>query len=183
MKLTFLGSGGGRFSAISQRRMTGGFRIDNLSGKNYHIDPGPGALVRTYQFGLDPRNINGVFVSHAHTDHYNDAEILIEAMTKGMTKRNGTIIGSPRLGPPRLLAAVHRHRLPAGGPRRPPARGDGRRRGRHRPLTGFPPGDDRVPRRAGASPPRARSSAHVTRVPGERAHQRDDERAPRHAIM
>ena len=47
MKLTFLGSGGGRFSAISQRRMTGGFRIDNLSGKNYHIDPGPGALVRT----------------------------------------------------------------------------------------------------------------------------------------
>lgn len=95
MKLTFLGSGGGRFSAISQRRMTGGFRIDNLSGKNYHIDPGPGALVRTYQFGLDPRNINGVFVSHAHTDHYNDAEILIEAMTKGMTKRNGTIIGSP----------------------------------------------------------------------------------------
>ena len=66
------------------------------------------------------------------------------------------------LGPPRLLAAVHRHRLPAGGPRRPPARGDGRRRGRHRPLTGFPPGDNRVPRRAGASPPRARSPAHVT---------------------
>ena len=51
MKITFLGSGGGRFSAISQRRMTGGFRIDNLGGKNYHVDPGPGALVRTYQFG------------------------------------------------------------------------------------------------------------------------------------
>ena len=82
MKLTFLGSGGGRFSAISQRRMTGEFRIDNLAGKNYHVDPGPGALIRTYQFGLDPRNINGVFVSHAHTDHYNDAEILIEAMTQ-----------------------------------------------------------------------------------------------------
>ena len=79
MKLIFLGTGGGRFSAINQRRMTGGFRIDNLGGKNYHVDPGPGALVRTYQFGLDPRNINGVFVSHAHTDHYNDAEILIEA--------------------------------------------------------------------------------------------------------
>lgn len=94
MKITFLGSGGGRFSAISQRRMTGGFRIDNLNGKNYHIDPGPGALVRTYQFGFDPRNLNGVFVSHAHTDHYNDAEILIEAMTKGMTKQKGCIFGS-----------------------------------------------------------------------------------------
>ena len=94
MKITFLGSGGGRFSAISQRRMTGGFRIDNLAGKNYHVDPGPGALIRTYQFGFDPRNLSGVFVSHAHTDHYNDAEILIEAMTRGMTKNLGTIIGS-----------------------------------------------------------------------------------------
>ena len=35
MKLTFLGSGGGRFSTISQRRMTGGFRIDNLNGIMY----------------------------------------------------------------------------------------------------------------------------------------------------
>ena len=94
MKITFLGSGGGRFSAISQRRMTGGFRIDNLGGKNYHVDPGPGALIRTYQFGFDPRNLSGIFVSHAHTDHYNDAEILIESMTRGMTKYNGTVFGS-----------------------------------------------------------------------------------------
>ncbi len=94
MKLTFLGSGGGRFSAISQRRMTGGFRIDNIGGKNYHVDPGPGALIRTYQFGFDPRNLSGVIVSHSHTDHYNDAEILIEAMTKGMTREFGTIVGS-----------------------------------------------------------------------------------------
>lgn len=94
MKITFLGTGGGRFSTISQRRMTGGFRIDNLRGKNYHVDPGPGALVRTYQFGLDPRNLSGVFVSHAHTDHYTDAEILIEAITKGMTRENGVIMGS-----------------------------------------------------------------------------------------
>ncbi len=94
MKITFLGSGGGRFSAISQRRMTGGFRIDNVAGKNYHVDPGPGALIRTYQFGFDPRNLSGIFVSHAHTDHYNDAEILIEAMTRGMTRYNGTIFGS-----------------------------------------------------------------------------------------
>ena len=93
MKITFLGSGGGRFSAISQRRMTGGFRIDNLGGKNYHIDPGPGALIRTYQFGFDPRNLSGVVVTHAHTDHYNDAEILIEAMTRGMTRHFGTIVG------------------------------------------------------------------------------------------
>ena len=94
MRITFLGSGGGRFSAISQRRMTGGFRIDNIGGRSYHIDPGPGAIVRSYQFGLDPRTLSGVIVSHCHTDHYNDAEILIEAMTKGMTRNVGTIVGS-----------------------------------------------------------------------------------------
>lgn len=94
MKLTFLGSGGGRFATISQKRMSGGFRIDDFDGKNYHVDPGPGALVRSYQFGVNPSNLDGVFISHSHTDHYNDAEILIEAMTRGMTKNNGIIIGS-----------------------------------------------------------------------------------------
>lgn len=94
MKITFLGTGGGRFTTISQKRMTGGFRIDDINGKNYHIDPGPGALVRSYQFGLQPTSLNGVFISHAHTDHYTDAEVLIEAMTKGMTREKGVIIGS-----------------------------------------------------------------------------------------
>lgn len=74
--------------------MTGGFRVDDFGGRNYHIDPGPGALIRSYQFGLNPTTIDGIFVSHTHTDHYNDAEILIEAMTRGMTKNNGIIMGS-----------------------------------------------------------------------------------------
>ncbi len=94
MKLIFLGSGGGRFATISQKRMTGGFRIDDFNGKNYHVDPGPGALVRCYQFGVNPTKIDGIYISHSHTDHYNDAEILIEAMTRGMTKNNGIIMGS-----------------------------------------------------------------------------------------
>lgn len=94
MKLQFLGTGGGRFATISQKRMTGGFRIDGIDGKNIHIDPGPGALVRSHQYGLNPRKINLLLVSHSHTDHYNDAEVLIEAMTQGMTKKTGYVIGS-----------------------------------------------------------------------------------------
>jgi phosphoribosyl 1,2-cyclic phosphodiesterase len=74
--------------------MTGGIRIDDLDGKNIHIDPGPGALVRSYQFGLDPMKLDLVMVSHCHTDHYNDAEVLIEAMTRGMTRKGGILIGS-----------------------------------------------------------------------------------------
>ncbi|RAP53442.1 MAG: MBL fold metallo-hydrolase [Methanosphaera sp. rholeuAM270] len=94
MKLQFLGTGGGRFATISQKRMTGGFRIDGIDGKNIHVDPGPGALVRSHQFGLNPRKINMILVSHCHTDHYNDAEVLIEAMTQGMTRRIGHVIAS-----------------------------------------------------------------------------------------
>lgn len=94
MKLQFLGTGGGRFATISQKRMTGGFRIDDMGKYNIHVDPGPGALVRSHQFGLNPRKINMLLVSHCHTDHYNDAEVLIEAMTQGMTKRNGHVIAS-----------------------------------------------------------------------------------------
>jgi phosphoribosyl 1,2-cyclic phosphodiesterase len=74
--------------------MTGGFRIDDIDGKNIHVDPGPGALVRTYQFGLSPMKLNMLLVSHSHTDHYTDAEVLLEAMTRGMTRRKGTVIGS-----------------------------------------------------------------------------------------
>lgn len=82
------------FATITQRRMTGGLRIDGLDGKNIHIDPGPGALVRSYQFGLNPLKLNAVLVSHSHTDHYSDAEVLIEAMTRGMTRKKGILIGS-----------------------------------------------------------------------------------------
>ena len=94
MKLQFLGTGGGRFATISQKRMTGGFRIDDIDGKNIHVDPGPGALVRTHQYGLNPRKLNLILISHCHTDHYTDAEVLIEAMTQGMTRKAGHVIGS-----------------------------------------------------------------------------------------
>ena len=82
------------FATITQRRMTGGFRIDQIDGKNLHLDPGPGALVRSYQFGLNPMKLQGILVSHSHTDHYTDAEVLIEAMTRGMTRKRGTLVGS-----------------------------------------------------------------------------------------
>ena len=94
LKLTFVGSGGGRFATITQRRMTGGVRLDGIDGKNLHLDPGPGALVRSYQFGLNPLKLDAVLVSHCHTDHYSDAEVLIEAMTRGMTRRKGAVLGS-----------------------------------------------------------------------------------------
>lgn len=90
VEIVFLGSGGGRFSMITQKRQTGGIRI--LNPLNIQIDPGPGSIVYSNQMKLNPMNIKALMISHAHPDHYGDAEIFIEAMTKGMTKKNGYLV-------------------------------------------------------------------------------------------
>jgi hypothetical protein len=47
-EIVFLGTGGGRFSMITQKRRTGGLRV--ISEKmNVHVDPGPGALIYSLQ--------------------------------------------------------------------------------------------------------------------------------------
>jgi phosphoribosyl 1,2-cyclic phosphodiesterase len=91
--LVFLGTGGGRFATITQKRRTGGIRLIS-DVFNIHVDPGPGALVYSLNSGLDPQKITAVLVSHAHPDHYTDAEVFVEAMTHGMTKKRGTLIAA-----------------------------------------------------------------------------------------
>jgi len=89
-ELVFLGTGGGRFAMITQARRTGGLR---LSGPvEAQLDPGPGALVYSNMAGLNPSSVSLLLISHCHLDHYSDAEVFIEAMTKGMTKRRGALI-------------------------------------------------------------------------------------------
>ncbi|MCC7573388.1 MAG: MBL fold metallo-hydrolase [Candidatus Methanofastidiosum sp.] len=91
-KITFLGSGGGRFMTITQKRGTGGFYIEDRI--NIHVDPGPGAHLRSIQNGLDPRKTDALLISHCHTDHFNDVPIMVESMTGGMLKKEGHVIGS-----------------------------------------------------------------------------------------
>jgi phosphoribosyl 1,2-cyclic phosphodiesterase len=88
--LVFLGTGGGRFATITQKRRTGGIRLlsDTL---NMHVDPGPGALIYSLSRNLDPQKVGAILVSHSHPDHCTDAEVLIEAMTRGMTKKRGVV--------------------------------------------------------------------------------------------
>ena len=93
LELIFLGTGGGRFTTITQKRRTAGIRI--LSEElNIHLDPGPGALIHSLNMGLNPQKIRAILVSHSHPDHYTDAEVLIEAMTQGTTKRRGVLAAS-----------------------------------------------------------------------------------------
>ena len=71
VELVFLGTGGGRFATITQKRRTGGIRFlsDTL---NMHLEPGPGALIYSLNMGLDPQKVGAVLVSHCHPDHYAD---------------------------------------------------------------------------------------------------------------
>jgi len=90
IELVFLGTGGGRFATITQKRRTGGIRLISKNF-NIHLDPGPGALVYSLEAGLNLQKITGILVSHCHPDHCNDAGVLIEAMTRGMTKKRGVL--------------------------------------------------------------------------------------------
>ena len=92
VELIFLGCGGGRYQTIDQHFKTGGFRLHGQA--KIHVDPGPGALLLTHQYGLDPLDLDCVVATHCHPDHYTDAEVLIEAMTQHMTKKQGVLIGS-----------------------------------------------------------------------------------------
>ncbi|NIO23122.1 MAG: MBL fold metallo-hydrolase [Candidatus Aenigmarchaeota archaeon] len=93
MKITFLGTAGGRIVIMTQIRASGGFVLE-MDNELIHIDPGPGALVRAKQYGVNLRKLTGVVVSHAHTDHYTDAEMVIESMAQGAMKKRGVLIGS-----------------------------------------------------------------------------------------
>ncbi|MFP4006294.1 MAG: MBL fold metallo-hydrolase [Candidatus Hadarchaeia archaeon] len=93
-EIVFLGCGGGRLQTVDQTFRTGGFRIhDNV---NLHVDPGPGALLLSREFGLDPNDLDGLAISHSHPDHYADAEIMIESIGRE-SPTGGILIGNKTL--------------------------------------------------------------------------------------
>lgn len=92
-EIVFLGTGGGRFVTIMQKRATGGFRI-NLENLNICIDPGPGSLVRARYYKQNPQNLKCLLISHNHPDHCTDAPVVIEAITRGTTKQRGHLLAS-----------------------------------------------------------------------------------------
>lgn len=78
---------------IEQLRKTGGIFLD-LDDFSMYIDPGPGALVNSLKHEINLKDLDAVLVSHPHLDHYNDAEVLIEAMTRGTKVKRGKLIGN-----------------------------------------------------------------------------------------
>jgi phosphoribosyl 1,2-cyclic phosphodiesterase len=92
-KIKFLGTAGGRFVVSKQIRNSGGIWI-RLDDSNLLIDPGPGSLVRILNSKpkLNPRNLDGIIISHRHLDHSNDVNVMIEAMTNGGWDKKGILL-------------------------------------------------------------------------------------------
>ena len=78
---------------MTQRRRTAGLRLV-WGDVHIHVDPGPGALVFSNWSRLSPQKLDAVIVTHCHPDHYCDAEVLIEGMTRVTTKRRGVLAAS-----------------------------------------------------------------------------------------
>lgn len=90
-KIVFLGSGTDALVTTKQLRATGGFVIitDRVQ---FHVDPGVGALLRAIQYEVNPRNTNGIFVSHNHLNHSSDVNAIISAMTLSGMDKHGILV-------------------------------------------------------------------------------------------
>ena len=92
-ELIFIGTGGGRVHSSTQRRRTGGI-IYAFNGKQAHIDPGPGAIVYLNQMKINRQKTQWIIVTHNHTDHQNDAPIIIESIHTSLNTPAGIMIST-----------------------------------------------------------------------------------------
>lgn len=92
-QVIFLGTAGSSAVFSKQLRSSGGIIIqkDDLQ---FHIDPGPGALNKARDLGINVNNTTAVLVSHHHLNHCNDLNAVIEGMTHGGIEQRGIVMGS-----------------------------------------------------------------------------------------
>lgn len=111
-QLIFLGTGGARFVVFSQARASGGLWL-TLEGTHILIDPGPGSLLQCchHQPPLDPTQLSGLVISHRHLDHSADANVMVEAMTRGGTQKGGILLtpGDALFDDPVVLRYLRRY--------------------------------------------------------------------------
>ena len=105
-RIVFLGTSGDSRVTAKQQRASGGFVLQ-IGEFQFHVDPGPGALVRAKEFAINSRATSGVIVTNNHLNHAHDVNAIVDAMTLGGIDKKGVLIGCE--------SALH------GGELRPPA--------------------------------------------------------------
>ena len=115
--ICFLGTGGSPRCMLTQVAHTGGFML-NFPGFALHTDPGPGAILQANRYNLDPTALDAVFVSHAHTDHYTEANTMIESMCRMMSQRRGHVLAPAEILENNYISPFHQGHGTTTGPYR-----------------------------------------------------------------
>src|SRR3989344_9075376 len=92
-RIIFLGTSGSSAVTSKQMRSSGGIIIQ-VEDLQFHLDPGPGALNKAKEFGINPNHTCAVLVSHNHLNHCNDLNVVVEAMTHSGLEHRGLILAS-----------------------------------------------------------------------------------------
>lgn len=90
--IKILGTAGARYVVAKQLRSSAGTFIAHEDTR-IMLDPGPGTLVRmaTAKPRLPVEKLSGIILTHAHLDHANDVNILIDGLTEGGLKKRGVL--------------------------------------------------------------------------------------------
>lgn len=92
VRITFLGTAGDNLVCTRQSRASGGI-IFSGSSFQYHLNPGPGALVKAKEYGIDLRETTAIFATSPDILCCNDLNAVICAMTyNGMDPRGSVFI-------------------------------------------------------------------------------------------
>lgn len=92
-KIIFLGTGGDSIVVGKQLRSAGGIIIQVLDNQ-IHLDPGPGAVARAYDYGVNLRNNIAVLVSNNLLNNAAEVNSVISAMSLGGFDRKGVLISN-----------------------------------------------------------------------------------------
>lgn len=92
-RIIFLGTAGSSAVASKQLRSSGGI-IVQVNELQFHLDPGPGALHKAKDFGVNLQHTTAILVSHHHLNHCNDLNVVVDAMTHSGIEQRGLVLGS-----------------------------------------------------------------------------------------
>ena len=107
-KILFLGTGGDIAVTSKQQRASGGI-IVQVDDCQFHIDPGPGALIQTARHGINVRDHTAILVSHTHLGHCNDVNAIIAAMTLNGMDKHGVLVASESFLESNFLTEFHKN--------------------------------------------------------------------------
>lgn len=90
-KITFLGTAGDMEVIASQQRGSGGI-ILQLDSDQFHIDPGPGSLVRALHANINARDTIGVIATNSSLLRAGDVAAAVSAMTLEGLDHHGVLL-------------------------------------------------------------------------------------------